>query len=31
VPEPRASEVAGKVSGKRVRGAELRVEVAKRR
>jgi ATP-dependent RNA helicase DeaD len=31
VPEPRASEVADKVSGKRVRGAELRVEVAKRR
>jgi ATP-dependent RNA helicase DeaD len=31
VPEPRASEVAEKVSGKRVRGVELRVEVAKRR
>jgi ATP-dependent RNA helicase DeaD len=31
VPEPRASEVAQKVSGKRVRGAQLRVEVAKRR
>jgi ATP-dependent RNA helicase DeaD len=31
VPEPRAGEVAEKVSGNRVRGAELRVEVAKRR
>jgi ATP-dependent RNA helicase DeaD len=31
VPESRAGEVAEKVSGKRVRGAELRVEVAKRR
>jgi ATP-dependent RNA helicase DeaD len=31
VPEPRAGEVAEKVSGKRVRGVELRVEVAKRR
>ena len=31
VPEGRASEVAEKVSGKRVRGAQLRVEVAKRR
>jgi ATP-dependent RNA helicase DeaD len=31
VPEPRAPEVAEKVSGKRVRGTELRVEVAKRR
>jgi ATP-dependent RNA helicase DeaD len=31
VPEPRASEVADKVSGKRVRGTELRVEVTTRR
>jgi ATP-dependent RNA helicase DeaD len=31
VPKARAQEVADKVSGKRVRGAELRVEVAKRR
>jgi ATP-dependent RNA helicase DeaD len=31
VPEPRAGEVAEKVSGNLVRGAELRVEVAKRR
>jgi ATP-dependent RNA helicase DeaD len=31
VPEPRAGEVAEKVTGNRVRGAELRVEVAKRR
>jgi ATP-dependent RNA helicase DeaD len=31
VPEARADEVAEKVSGKLVRGAELRVEVAKRR
>jgi len=31
VPEPRAPEVAEQVSGKRVRGTELRVEVAKRR
>jgi ATP-dependent RNA helicase DeaD len=30
VPENRASEVAEKVTGKRVRGTELRVEVAKR-
>ncbi|HEU0024771.1 MAG TPA: DEAD/DEAH box helicase [Thermoleophilaceae bacterium] len=31
VPESRASEVAEKVSGKRVRGTELRVEVTNRR
>jgi ATP-dependent RNA helicase DeaD len=31
VPRGRAREVADKVTGKRVRGAELRVEVAKRR
>jgi ATP-dependent RNA helicase DeaD len=31
VPEARAGEVAEKVTGNRVRGAELRVEVAKRR
>jgi ATP-dependent RNA helicase DeaD len=31
VPAPRASEVAGKVNGKRVRGTELRVEVTTRR
>ena len=31
VPEGRAAEVAEKVSGKRVRGTELRVEVASRR
>jgi DbpA RNA binding domain len=31
VPEPRAGEVAEKVTGKRVRGIELRVEVARRR
>ena len=31
VPEPRASEVAGKVNGTRVRGTELRVEVTTRR
>jgi ATP-dependent RNA helicase DeaD len=31
VPEPRAGEVAEKVTGKRVRGAQLRVEVTKRR
>jgi len=31
VPEERAPEVAGKVDGRRVRGMELRVEVAKRR
>jgi ATP-dependent RNA helicase DeaD len=31
VPEPRAGEVAEKVTGNRIRGAELRVEVAKRR
>jgi ATP-dependent RNA helicase DeaD len=31
VPEQRAPEVADKVSGKRVRGTELRVEVTKRR
>jgi hypothetical protein len=30
VPEDRAREVAEKVTGKRVRGTELRVEVAKR-
>jgi ATP-dependent RNA helicase DeaD len=30
VPAARADEVASKVSGKRVRGTELRVEVAKR-
>ncbi|MGH2781647.1 MAG: DbpA RNA binding domain-containing protein, partial [Thermoleophilaceae bacterium] len=31
VPEGRAGEVVDKVSGKRVRGTELRVEVTKRR
>jgi DbpA RNA binding domain len=31
VPASRAGEVAEKVSGKRVRGTELRVEVTKRR
>ncbi len=31
VPEGRAAEVAEKVTGKLVRGTELRVEVAKRR
>jgi len=31
VPAPRAQEVADKVNGNRVRGVELRVEVAKRR
>jgi hypothetical protein len=31
VPEERAPEVAGKVNGKRVRGRELRVEVAQRK
>jgi ATP-dependent RNA helicase DeaD len=31
VPAPRAEEVVEKVSGKRVRGVELRVEMAKRR
>jgi ATP-dependent RNA helicase DeaD len=31
VPEPRAGEVADKVTGNLIRGAELRVEVAKRR
>ncbi|MFN2615667.1 MAG: DEAD/DEAH box helicase [Thermoleophilaceae bacterium] len=31
VPAPRAREVADKVSGKRVRGTELRLEVAKRK
>jgi hypothetical protein len=31
VPEARAGEVAQEVSGKRVRGAELRVEVTNRR
>ena len=31
VPAERAPEVAGKVNGKRVRGRELRVEVAQRK
>jgi DbpA-like RNA binding protein len=31
VPEARAGEVAQEVSGKRIRGAELRVEVTNRR